>query len=62
VLGADLPARATRDEALAAVGPYAVYLATEVGGADNARARRELGWQSTYPSWRTGFRAAHTAE
>jgi 2-alkyl-3-oxoalkanoate reductase len=29
--------------------------AQELRGASNEKARRELGWQPTYPSWRTGF-------
>jgi 2-alkyl-3-oxoalkanoate reductase len=28
---------------------------TEVRGASNAKAKRELGWQLRYPSWRQGF-------
>ena len=28
---------------------------TEVRGASNAKAKRELGWQPRYPSWREGF-------
>jgi nucleoside-diphosphate-sugar epimerase len=56
-LGAGPPPHVTRDEALAAVGPYAVFLATEVDGADNAKAKRELGWRPAHPTWRTGFRA-----
>jgi hypothetical protein len=28
----------------------------ESRGADNAKAKRELGWTLRYPSWRTGFR------
>ena len=28
---------------------------TEVRGASNAKAKRELGWTPTHPSWRTGF-------
>jgi nucleoside-diphosphate-sugar epimerase len=27
-------------------------------GASNAKAKRELGWQPRYPSWREGFAAA----
>jgi hypothetical protein len=26
-----------------------------VKGASNAKAKRELGWQPRYPSWRQGF-------
>jgi nucleoside-diphosphate-sugar epimerase len=38
-------------------GEVAVVLMTEVRGASNAKAKRELGWQASYPSWREGFRA-----
>ena len=34
---------------------------TEVRGATNAKAKRELGWPPRYSSWRQGFRAAHGA-
>ena len=34
---------------------------TEVRGASNAKAKRELGWQPRYPSWRLGFREGLTA-
>ena len=30
---------------------------TEARGASNAKAKRELGWQLRYPSWRLGFAA-----
>jgi hypothetical protein len=33
---------------------------TEVRGASNVKAKRELGWKLRYPSWRQGFRAAYT--
>jgi len=29
---------------------------TELRGASNAKARRELGWVLSYPSWRQGFK------
>ena len=29
---------------------------TEARGASNAKAKRQLGWQPAWPSWRTGFR------
>jgi hypothetical protein len=32
---------------------------TEIRGASNAKAKRELGWRLRYPSWRQGFRAAY---
>ena len=31
---------------------------TEIRGASNAKARRELGWEPLHPSWREGFRTA----
>lgn len=31
-------------------------MVTTLRGASNAKARRELGWEPRYPSWRTGFR------
>ena len=39
-------------------GPFAVVMATELRGASNAKAKRELGWEPRYPSWRQGFREA----
>jgi hypothetical protein len=27
-----------------------------IRGASNAKAKRELGWQPRYPTWREGFR------
>ena len=38
------------------VGKHGVVMMTEARGASNAKAKRELGWQPAYPSWRTGFR------
>jgi 2-alkyl-3-oxoalkanoate reductase len=38
-----------------AVGELGVSMMTETRGASNAKARRELGWQLLYPSWRLGF-------
>lgn len=38
-----------------AAGPVAVMYATEVAGASNAKARAELEWEPTWPSWRQGF-------
>lgn len=32
---------------------------TEARGSSNAKARRELGWQPRYPSWREGFAAVY---
>ena len=40
-------------------GDAAVMMGTESRGASNAKAKRELGWQLRYPSWRQGFAAAY---
>jgi nucleoside-diphosphate-sugar epimerase len=29
---------------------------TEIRGATNDKAKRELGWEPRYPSWRQGFK------
>jgi 2-alkyl-3-oxoalkanoate reductase len=34
-------------------------MATQSRGADNTRAKKELGWTLRYPSWRQGFAAAY---
>src|SRR3954468_12751596 len=39
-------------------GRQAATLATRLEGASNEKAKRELGWQPKYPSWRQGFRDA----
>jgi nucleoside-diphosphate-sugar epimerase len=36
-------------------GPVAVAMMTEGRGFSNAKAKRELGWELRYPSWRQGF-------
>ena len=42
-------------------GEAAVIMGTQVRGASNAKAKRELGWRLRYPSWRQGFPAAYSA-
>ena len=39
-----------------AAGEVAVSMLTRTRGSSNARAKRQLGWQLRYPSWRQGFR------
>jgi nucleoside-diphosphate-sugar epimerase len=39
------------------IGEYGVSAMTAIRGSSNAKARRELGWQPRYSSWRDGFRA-----
>jgi nucleoside-diphosphate-sugar epimerase len=38
-----------------AAGEAATAMMTEARGASNAKAKRELGWEPRYPSWRQGF-------
>jgi hypothetical protein len=38
-----------------AAGEWATMALTETRGASNEKAKRELGWQLHYPSWRKGF-------
>ncbi len=45
-----------------AAGEVAVVLMTESRGSSNAKAKRELGWQLRYPSWRQGFKELRTSE
>jgi hypothetical protein len=35
-------------------------MGTDVRGASNAKAKRELGWALRYPSWRQGFPAVYS--
>jgi hypothetical protein len=37
-------------------GDVAVTMMTEGRGFSNAKAKRELGWELRYPSWRQGFK------
>jgi nucleoside-diphosphate-sugar epimerase len=54
-VGAKRPWRVPRWLGSLLAGGGAVTLMTEVRGAANAKAKRELGWQLRYPSWRQGF-------
>src|SRR5215212_4431759 len=42
-------------------GEAAVVMGTDARGASNAKAKRELGWQPRYRSWREGFAAAYAS-
>jgi 2-alkyl-3-oxoalkanoate reductase len=59
VLGAKPPRRFPRWLARLFAGEAAVMMGTESRGASNAKAKRELGWEPRYPSWREGFVAAY---
>jgi 2-alkyl-3-oxoalkanoate reductase len=54
-LGAKPPRRIPRWLARLAAGETATLMMTESRGSSNAKAKRELGWQLRYPSWREGF-------
>ena len=54
-LGAKPPRRVPRWLGRLAAGEAAAIMMTDVRGASNAKAKRELGWQLRYPSWRLGF-------
>jgi nucleoside-diphosphate-sugar epimerase len=54
-VGAKKPRRVPRWVGKIAAGEAAVVMMTEVRGASNAKAKRELGWRLRYPSWRQGF-------
>jgi len=55
-VGAKPPRRIPRWLGRLFAGEAGVAMMTEVRGASNAKAKRELGWQLRYPSWRLGFR------
>ncbi|MFI7546108.1 NAD-dependent epimerase/dehydratase family protein [Actinoplanes sp. NPDC049599] len=54
--GAEPPPAMPESQARLLAGDFAVILMTEGRGFSNAKAKRELGWQPHYPSWRQGFR------
>jgi nucleoside-diphosphate-sugar epimerase len=54
-LGAKRPRRIPRWLGRLAAGETATLMMTEARGASNEKAKRELGWQPRYPSWRHGF-------
>jgi nucleoside-diphosphate-sugar epimerase len=54
-LGAKPPRRLPRRLTRLVAGEAAVVMMTQVRGASNEKARRELGWELHYPSWRQGF-------
>lgn len=55
MLGAKKPMRVPRFIGRLAAGPAGVVLMTELRGASNAKAKRELGWHPAHPSWRQGL-------
>src|SRR5689334_17663767 len=57
-LGAKKPMRVPRFIGRLVAGEAGTTLMTEIRGASNAKAKRELGWRPAHPSWRRGFAAA----
>ncbi len=54
--GAKPPLRVSTWLARLLAGEVAVTMMTEGRGFSNAKAKRELGWELRYPSWRQGFK------
>lgn len=57
-LGAKRPMRMPRIVGRLAIGAHGVAWMTQIRGASNAKAKRDLGWQPAHASWRDGFRTA----
>jgi nucleoside-diphosphate-sugar epimerase len=57
-LGANKPMRVPRFVARLFAGEAGVVMMTDLRGASNAKAKRELSWRPAHPSWREGFAAA----
>jgi 2-alkyl-3-oxoalkanoate reductase len=55
-IGADPPRRIPRWLGRLTAGEGNTIMMTEVRGASNEKAKRELRWEPRYPSWRLGFR------
>jgi 2-alkyl-3-oxoalkanoate reductase len=56
VIGAKPPRRLPVWLARLAAGEVVVSIMTSIRGSSNAKAKRELGWQPTWSTWRDGFR------
>jgi hypothetical protein len=54
-LGAKKPTRVPRFLGRLLAGEVGAVMMTELRGASNAKAGRELGWHPRHPSWRQGF-------
>jgi nucleoside-diphosphate-sugar epimerase len=57
-LGARKPMRVPRFIGRLFAGETGVAMMTELRGASNVKAKRELAWRPAHPSWRQGFAAA----
>ncbi len=56
-IGAPRPRQVPRLVGRLFAGEAGAVMMTEIRGASNAKAKRELGWQPEHPSWREGFAA-----
>ena len=54
-LGAKKPVHLPRLVGRLLAGEVGVVMMTELRGASNAKAKRELGWRPAHPSWRQGL-------
>jgi nucleoside-diphosphate-sugar epimerase len=54
-IGAKKPMRVPRFIGRLFAGEAGAVMMTDVRGASNAKAKRELGWRPAHPSWRKGF-------
>src|SRR5215467_7830482 len=57
-LGGKKPIRVPRFVGRLFAGETGVMMMTEIRGASNAKAKRDLGWQPKHASWRQGFATA----
>jgi nucleoside-diphosphate-sugar epimerase len=57
VAGAKPPLRVPAWAGRLLAGEFVVTQMTSVRGSSNEKARKDLGWEPRYPSWREGFRA-----
>jgi 2-alkyl-3-oxoalkanoate reductase len=57
-IGAPRPMRVPAWVARPLAGSYGLAVMTKAQGASGEKAKRELGWRASHPSWREGFRNA----
>ena len=55
ILGAKPPRRVPKFVGRMFAGEAGAVMMTDIRGASNEKAKRELGWRPQYPSWRQGF-------
>jgi nucleoside-diphosphate-sugar epimerase len=56
IVGAKPPRRVPLWLGKLLAGEVGVSMMTQIRGSSNAKAKRELGWRPSWPSWREGFR------